>query len=65
MNELLALFGLTTAEVVPLAMMAVAAVVALFILRLIFRLSMTLIRLGCAVIVLGVGMVLLLQIMGG
>jgi hypothetical protein len=63
MNELLALFGLTTAEVVPLAMMAVAAVVALFILRLIFRLSMTLIRLGCAVIVLGVGMVVLLQMM--
>lgn len=63
MNELLALFGLTTAEVVPLAMMAVAAVVALFILRLIFRLSMTLIRLGCAVIVLGVGILVLLQMM--
>lgn len=65
MNELLALFGLTMSEAAPLAMMAVAAVVALFILRLIFRLSMTLIRLGCAVIVLGVGMVMLLQIMGG
>ena len=63
MNELLALLGLTTAEVVPLAMMAVAAVVALFILRLIFRLSMTLIRLGCAVIVLGVGILILLQMM--
>lgn len=63
MNELLALFGLNMSEVIPLAMMAVAAVVALFILRLIFRLSMTLIRLGCAVIVLGVGIMVLLQMM--
>lgn len=55
-------FGLTTQEITQLAILAVGLLGGLFLLRVLFRLTATLLRIGCIGIVFIVGVVFLLQL---
>lgn len=63
MESLLASLGLTMGELIGMAILAVALLVGLFLLRIIFRLTKNLFRLGCFVILLLVGAVLVLRLL--
>lgn len=54
MQELLNTIGLSQQEFINIAIIAVVALIALGILRSILKLTATILRLGCAVIILGV-----------
>lgn len=55
-------FGLTGQEVSQLAILAIGLLGGLFLLRVLFRLTATLLRIGCIGIVFIVGVVFLLQL---
>lgn len=63
METLLQTLGLTSDEFFNLLIIAVAAVIALGILRVMFRLTATLVRMGCAVVVIGLGVLFVLNIL--
>lgn len=63
METLLQMIGLSSDEFFNLVIIAVAAVIALGILRIMFRLTTTLVRMGCAVVVIGLGVLFVLNIL--
>ena len=56
------ILGLSGQEVVQLAILAVALLIGLFLLRLAFRLTATLLRIGCAGVVIIVALVYMFQL---
>ncbi len=63
MEQLLQFIGLSFDEFINLAIVAIAALVGLFLLRMMFKLTATLLRLGCAIIVIGVGLMFVLNVL--
>lgn len=63
METLLASLGLTMGELVGIAILTVALLIGLFLLRIIFRLTKNLFRLGCFVVLLLVGAVFALGLL--
>ncbi|HEX6383800.1 MAG TPA: hypothetical protein VF177_03940 [Anaerolineae bacterium] len=64
MDALAELLGLTAADLTQLIILGVILLVALLVLRVIFRLTTTLFRLGCFGILLIVAAVFFLQLFG-
>ena len=64
MESLLASLGLTMGELIGIAILAAALLVGLFLLRMLFRLTKNLFRLGCFVILLLVAAVFVLRFVG-
>lgn len=64
MENLLASLGLTMGELIGIAILAVALLVGLFLLRLIFRLTKGFFKWGCLVILLLVVALFILRLSG-
>ena len=60
MNELFNSLGLNPNELASVVTIAIAAIIGLIILRVIFRLTATLLRFGCVIVVIGVVVMVLL-----
>lgn len=56
------ILGLTSQEFIQLVILAIGLLIGLFILRAIFKLTATVLRMGCIGIALIVGVILLLQL---
>lgn len=62
MDAFLQSIGLSMDELIQLIVIAVAALIGLAILRIMFRLTATLLRMGCAVIVIGMAVLFFLNV---
>lgn len=65
MDSIAQLIGLTGAELIQLLGVAIALLIGLFLLRLAFKLTASLIRIGCIGIFLIVGVLFLVQFLSG
>lgn len=63
MESFLQIIGLSLDEFINLAVVAIAALIGLFLLRMMFKLTATLLRLGCAIILIGVGIMFVLNVL--
>ncbi|MCB0035588.1 MAG: hypothetical protein KDE51_16260 [Anaerolineales bacterium] len=63
MEQILQFIGLSFDEFINLVIVAIAALVGLFLLRMMFKLTATLLRLGCAIIVIGLGLMFVLNVL--
>ena len=62
MDAFLQSIGLTFEELTRLIIIGIAALIALGILRVMFRLTATLLRMGCAVIIIGLAVLFFVNI---
>ena len=65
MDGLLGSLGLTTAELTQLIFLGVVLLIGLFVLRVAFKLTATLFRIGCFGIILIVAAVYILNLLSG
>ncbi len=61
MESIAELFGLTSQEFIQLLVIGVVLLIGLFVLRTAFKLTTTLLRVGCICIILIVGVIFLMQ----
>jgi predicted phage tail protein len=63
MNDLLSAIGLASGELTQIIILAVVLVVGLFLVRVVFKLTATLFRVGCFAILFIVGAVFVLNLL--